>query len=117
MKYWLFIGRWQCLPPHKGHEALIRSKLDIGESVCIGIRDTVIDKDNPYTFQERSAALTKMFEKEYFEDRFLILRVPDIKGIVVGRDVGYKIEEVRLDKKTESISATKIRNESSNNRH
>ena len=35
--------------------------------------------------------------------------MPNITHITYGRDVGYTIEEEHLDKETESISATKIR--------
>ena len=35
--------------------------------------------------------------------------VPNITNICYGRGVGYKIEEIVLDEKTQQISATKIR--------
>ncbi len=44
-KYSLFIGRYQ--PLHAGHIALIRSVLNEGKRVLVGIRETGIDKDNP----------------------------------------------------------------------
>jgi len=37
--------------------------------------------------------------------------VPNITNICYGRGVGYKIEEVVLPEKIQSISATKIRKE------
>ena len=44
-----------------------------------------------------------------FEGRFKIMVVPNITNICYGRGVGYKIEEIVLDEKTQQISATKIR--------
>ena len=35
--------------------------------------------------------------------------MPNITNICYGRGVGYKIEEIVLDQKTQEISATKIR--------
>ena len=111
MKYWLFIGRWQCLPPHKGHEMLIRTKLDKGEAVCVALRDTKKDEKNPYSVSEREEALYKMFEKEAEEGRFLVIEIPDIKGVAYGRGVGYEVEQVKLEDAIEAISATNIRNQ------
>ena len=46
-----------------------------------------------------------------YEGKYTIIRVPNITNIFYGRDVGYKIEQIDLDKKLQEISATKIRNE------
>ena len=40
---------------------------------------------------------------------FEVIRVPNVTHICYGRDVGYKIEEIKLPAQVESISATKIR--------
>lgn len=98
----LMIGRWQ--PLHDGHIKLIRSVLNEGKKVVIGIRDTPINKRNPYTLEERRA----MFIKE-FGNEVEIIAVPDINEVVYGRDVGYGIRQVPLDPYTEGISATKWR--------
>ena len=45
----------------------------------------------------------------YGED-YEVMGVPNITHITYGRDVGYKIEREHLDKKTENISATDLRN-------
>ena len=50
-------------------------------------------------------------KKDYDTETFEILEVPNIVNITFGRDVGYKIEQERLDADIESISATKIRDE------
>ena len=46
--------------------------------------------------------------KEY-KNRIKVTLVPNITNICYGRGVGYKIEEIVLDEKTQQISATKIR--------
>ena len=44
-----------------------------------------------------------------YKNRVQITLVPNITNICYGRGVGYKIEEIVLDEKTQQISATKIR--------
>ena len=39
----------------------------------------------------------------------LVLKLPNITNIVYGRDVGYKIEQVKLGDEIEAISATQKR--------
>ena len=46
--------------------------------------------------------------RQYY-GKYTVIRVPNITNICYGRDVGYKIEKISLDKKIESISATEIR--------
>jgi hypothetical protein len=41
----------------------------------------------------------------------LVVKFPNITNIVYGRDVGYKIEQVKLGDKIEAISATQKRKE------
>ena len=40
-----------------------------------------------------------------------VIKVPNITNIVYGRDVGYKIEQVKLGDEIETISATQKRKE------
>ena len=42
-------------------------------------------------------------------DRVYVMHLPNITDVFYGRDVGYNIERVVLDKATEAISATHIR--------
>lgn len=105
--YSLFIGRYQ--PPHEGHIKLMRVALDEGKNVCIGLRDTGITPDNPYSYSQRFTMFDKIFNKERHEGRVEIISIPDIEEICYGRGVGYGIREIRLDAKTQAISATKIR--------
>ena len=44
-----------------------------------------------------------------YHGRIKITLVPNLTNICYGRGVGYKIEEIVLDEKTQQISATKIR--------
>lgn len=101
MKYSLFIGRFQ--PLHEGHIKLIQTVLSEGKKICIGLRDTEINEDNPYTIEERE----KMFRKEFGDIK--IITLPDIEAVCFGRGVGYDIREIKLDKQTEKISATEMR--------
>ena len=43
-----------------------------------------------------------------YKNRIKITLVPNITNICYGRGVGYKIEEIVLDEKTQQISTTKI---------
>ena len=104
-KYSLFIGRWQ--PLHEGHKALIRKVLDEGKKVCIAIRDTEIDKDNPYTVSERIIMIDRAFPD------IKVIVIPDIEEVVYGRKVGWGIREIKLDESIEQISGTEIRKNSS----
>ena len=105
--YSLFIGRYQ--PLHEGHIRLIQKVLDEGKNVCVALRDTEIDKNNPYSIKQRK----EMFFKE-FKDIVKIIIIPDIEEICYGRKVGWGIREIRLDEETENISATEIRKEKLN---
>ena len=109
MKYSLVIGRFQCLPPHQGHLRLIRKVLDEGKNVLIALRKEDGSKDNPYTQLEREIAFKKFFKKEIKEGRIKIIWIDDIEEVVYGRKVGWDVREIKLDKDTEKISATKIR--------
>lgn len=100
----LFIGRYQ--PLHKGHIKLIRRVLDDEEKpVVVALRDTPVDEKNPFTTSERK----EMLEKE-FGDKIKVVVIPDINEVCYGRRVGYSVRKIRLDKQTEELSATKIRN-------
>ncbi len=98
-----YIGRWQ--PLHAGHVALIRTALDEGREVAIGIMDTPLTKRNPFSMAERKAMFYATFPE--VEDGLMTLwPMPWIDEVVYGRDVGWRCREVRLDEETESISGT-----------
>ena len=102
-KYSLFIGRWQ--PLHNGHLALFDKMRQEGRKILIGIRNTGIDEQNPYSVSER----IDMIEKQVPDAQIIVL--PDIEAVCYGRKVGYEIKEIKLGEELESISATKIRNQ------
>lgn len=105
-KYSLFIGRWQCIPLHKGHLALFDKIRKEGKKILIAIRDTEIDEQNPYTIQERMESIKKVVPDAE------VIVIPNINEICYGRGVGYGIREITLDDDLQKISATKIRGES-----
>jgi hypothetical protein len=102
------LGRYQ--PFHEGHKNLILEALKRTGQVCIAIRDTQgTDEKNPFNLDEVEANIRTGMRG--YEGQYTIIRVPNITNIFYGRDVGYKIEQIDLDKKLQDISATKIRNE------
>lgn len=103
----LFIGRWQ--PLHPGHIKLMRTVLKEGKNVCIGIRDSKVNDNNPYTAKDRIKMIEKEFSKEIKKGTLKHVILPDIQEIVHGRQVGWGVREIKLDSKTESISGTKER--------
>lgn len=103
----LMIGRFQ--PFHDGHKKLFEAMLEKEGQVAIMIRNTHGDEKNPFDFVEVGDRIKEAL-KEY-QGKFVIQPVPNITGVYYGRDVGYKVEQIKLDEQTENISATKIRKE------
>ena len=99
------LGRWQ--PFHDGHYALFEEIIKKTGQVCIQIRDVQGVDDNPFNFETVKKNISEALQD--YKNRFKITLVPNITNICYGRGVGYKIEEIVLDEKTQQISATKIR--------
>ncbi len=99
------LGRWQ--PWHEGHQKLFEEILKKTGQVNIMVRDVEGVEDNPFNFETVKKNISEAL-KDY-QNRIKITLVPNITHICYGRGVGYKIEEIVLDKKTQLISATKIR--------
>ena len=99
------LGRWQ--PWHAGHQKLFEEILKKTGQVNIMVRDVQGVEDNPFNFETVKKNILVAL-KDY-ENRVKITLVPNITNICYGRGVGYKIEEIILDEKTQQISATKIR--------
>ena len=99
------LGRWQ--PWHQGHQKLFEEIFKKTGQVNIMVRDVQGVDDNPFNFDTVKKNISEAL-KEY-KNRFKITLVPNITNICYGRGVGYKIEEIVLDEKTQQISATKIR--------
>lgn len=100
----LFIGRYQ--PFHDGHKKLIDMVLSEGKRVVIAVKETPFSEKNPYTLEERIGRIKRVYGDNPNID---IISIPDIAEVCYGRDVGWGIRRIRLDKQTEEISATKIR--------
>ena len=107
--YSLFIGRWQ--PLHQGHKLLIRKVLDEGKSVLIACRLTGINEKNPFSYEERIKMFEDAFAYEMHSGKMKIIPIENIDAVCYGREVGYDIRKINLDKDIEEISGTKIREE------
>lgn len=106
MKTIVIPGRFQ--PLHDGHIAMIEKALGETPSVVVDVRDTRVDKDNPFTYEERAGMIRKVFG-----DRVKIRRLPDPDcelEIWAGRKVGWAYREIQLPA-VENISGTKLREE------
>ena len=102
MKYKMFIGRWS--PFHEGHKYIIDSYVNNGHNVCIAIRDTEPDDNNPFPIHIRQ----KMIEAVYADaDNVIVIAIPDIEMVCVGRGVGYGI--MKVPDEIKEISGTKVR--------
>ena len=102
----LMLGRYQ--PWHEGHHALYIEAGKRTDQVMLGVRNTynTCPKD-PLTFNQ----VKEYIAKDSFMDGSMVVKMPNITNIVYGRDVGYKIEQVKLDDNIEAISATQKRKE------
>ena len=108
----VYIGRFQ--PFHDGHKKVFLNILKKNSQVTILVMDSFgINKKNQFKFYYVKKIIKKML-KEY-EGKYTIIKIPVVSEVVYGRKTGYKIRNVKLSKKIESISATKIRKNLFNN--
>jgi adenylylsulfate kinase len=102
----LFVGRYQ--PFHDGHRALIVEGLRRVGQACIAVRDTSgVDDRNPYGFEYVRARIEHALRD--VEGQFIVIAVPNVTNVFYGRDVGYSVERIELDRATEAVSATDLR--------
>ena len=99
------LGRFQ--PWHEGHQALFKRAHAKTGQVIVMVRNT----NEFMTTKQVIENIYENLKKDYDMETFEILEVPNIVNITYGRDVGYKIEQERLDADIEAISATIIRDE------
>lgn len=100
----LQLGRYQ--PWHEGHQELKREAHKRTEQVLVGVRNTYkTSEKDPLQYKEVENYIKR---NNPFKDT-LVLRLPNITNIVYGRDVGYKIEQIKLGDDIEAISATQKR--------
>lgn len=108
-QYSMLLGRYQSLPPHKGHCSLVYELLKQDKNVLIVLRKEDGGEKNPFSLKERKREFSAIFKKEIKEGKVKVVELEDVVEVCYGRTPGWKISEIRLDKETESISATKIR--------
>lgn len=102
----LFVGRYQ--PFHDGHKALIEEGIRRVGQACVAVRDTGgTDASNPFAFEYVRSRIELSLRAH--QGRFVIVPLPNISHIFFGRDVGYAIERLELDKELEMVSATSVR--------
>ena len=100
----LMLGRYQ--PWHEGHHALYKEAGNRTNQVMLGVRNTYnTSPKDPLTFDQ----VKEYIAKDSFMDGSMVVKMPNITNIVYGRDVGYKIEQVKLGDEIEAISATEKR--------
>ncbi len=67
-------------------------------------------RDTGEQYHNRDNIKIKLSKEGYiYGEDYIIMDVPNIVNITYGRNVGYKIEQEKFNKKIESISATNIR--------
>ena len=102
----LMLGRYQ--PWHEGHHALYEEAEKRTKQVMLGVRNTYnTSPKDPLTFDQ----VKSYIDQDDFMKEAMVIRMPNITNIVYGRDVGYKVEQVKLGDEIEAISATKKRKE------
>jgi len=99
----MFVGRWQ--PFHLGHLMMVQEVLKEGHPVAIGVRNTKLDENNPFTLHER----VEMIKRSFTAEDVMIFAVPDFDCICVGREPGYEFREVQLPDQLQKVSGTYIR--------
>lgn len=107
--YSMFIGRWQ--PWHSGHRWLIDQRLEKGKNVLICIRDVEPDEKNPWTAREVLDNVANELKNLIQEGRVVVMIIPDIESVNIGRGVGYDVIEHIPPEEIKQISATRIREE------
>lgn len=100
----LMLGRYQ--PWHEGHHALYEEAGKRTDQVMLGVRNTYqTSEKDPLDFNQ----VQEYIAKDPVMDQAMVIKMPNITNIVYGRDVGYKIEQVKLGDEIEAISATQKR--------
>src|ERR1035437_38385 len=101
----LYAGRFQ--PFHKGHEFIMRIKLDKKIPLLVAIRDMEPDEKNPLTAEQSKSLIEKAFAGEDVQ----VMIIPDIESVNWGRGVGYETNTHEPPPDIYNISATQIRKE------
>jgi len=86
-----------------GHKTIIDSFVKNGKPVVIAVRES----EEIYPAWLRVEMIKAEYQEEYDKGLVEVIRIPDIEGVAIGRDVGYYLVEVPDDIK--KISGTNIR--------
>lgn len=99
-----FIGRWS--PLHQGHIAIVNKKRSQHPKlpILMMVRDTGIET---YTAPIRAEYVKSWMIANNIKGTIMI--VPNIEGVYWGRDVGYNVGQVDVDRAVAQISGTAIR--------
>jgi len=101
----LYVGRFQ--PPHIGHMTIFNESINAGKRICIAIRNMEPSEQNPL----KADIVKRLWEMIYAGNELVeVIIVPNICSIKYGRNVGYSIDEIKVDGSVSMISATDIRN-------
>lgn len=100
----LMLGRYQ--PWHEGHRALYEAAKPKNKQTVIAVRHCqgMTEKD-PLSFERVKENILRDVPDA------IVIKAPNFKSIVYGRDVGYTIEKIELSEELQSISATQKRKE------
>jgi shikimate kinase len=100
----LMLGRYQ--PWHEGHRALYDEAKPKNKQTVIAVRHTqgMTEKD-PMSFEDVKRNILADVPDA------IVIKAPNFKSIVYGRDVGYSIEQINLSPELQAISATQKRKE------
>jgi len=116
MKTGWYIGRFQ--PFHKGHQAMIEKILEECDTCVVLVRPMEKSEDNPYDMSEVYDSIYDWVDKSKLKDKVVAISPmfgADELTVYYGRKVGWDFKEIKLDKETEAISASKIRNDNLDN--
>lgn len=100
----LMLGRYQ--PWHEGHRALYEAAKPKNKQTVIAVRHCQgMSEKDPMSFED--------VKKNILADvpDAIVIKAPNFKSIVYGRDVGYTIEKIELSPELQAISATQKRKE------
>jgi adenylylsulfate kinase len=101
----LMVGRFQ--PWHKGHRALFEKALEKYGQVIIAVRTIPHNEKNPLDPNAIFDCIRK--DLVQYEGKYVMLLIPNVAAVVYGRNVGYAIDQIRLDPELEKISGTELR--------
>jgi len=102
MKYDAFIGRWVIF--HNGHLTMIKQVYNKNKRPVLIL---IMDTDEEPRAEERAINISKVLDS--LNIKYCIQSIPPIASINWGRNVGYETNYIQVDKETQKISGTEIR--------